>query len=76
MASTLLIIGSFGVFDELVALSGLTVNREAKFLSILFYSKAFYTHRLALGLTLAVETFLPLVLVGVLLLRLQRRLQQ
>jgi len=76
IASTLLIIGSFGVFDELVALGGLTVNQGARFLSILFYSQAFYSRHLALGMTMAIETFLPLVLIGALLLALQRRAQR
>lgn len=31
------LIGSFGVFDELVALGGLGQNPEARFLSVLFY---------------------------------------
>lgn len=75
IATILALIGSFGVFAELVALGGMEVNPEARFLSILFYNYAFQSNRLALGLTLAVETFVPLVVVAILLQRLQKRWQ-
>ena len=75
MATTFCLIGSFGVFDELVAMGALYANQEAKFLSIVFFTAGFRTNRLALGLTMAVQTFLPLVILGVVLQRLQRRLQ-
>jgi ABC-type sugar transport system permease subunit len=75
MATTFCLIGSFGVFDELVALGGLYQNREAMFLSVLFFSYAFMRNRLAMGMTLALETGIPLVFLGVALQRLQRRLQ-
>ena len=75
MATTFCLIGSFGVFDELVAMGALYANQEAKFLSIVFFMAGFRTNRLALGLTMAVQTFLPLVILGVVLQRLQRRLQ-
>jgi len=75
MATTFCLIGSFGVFDELVALGGLYQNPEAQFLSILFFTYAFMRDRLALGMTMAIETGVPLVILGVLLQRLQRRLQ-
>jgi ABC-type sugar transport system permease subunit len=75
IASIFCLIGSFGVFDELIPLGALSSNHEAKFLSVLFFSYAFNSKRLALGLTLTLETFLPLVFVAVLLQRLQKRLQ-
>ncbi len=75
MATTMCLIGSFAVFDELVAMGALYVNPEAKLLSILFFTYGFQVERLAMGMTLAVETFLPLVILGVTLQRLQRRLQ-
>jgi ABC-type sugar transport system permease subunit len=75
MATTMCLIGSFAVFDELVAMGALYVNPEAKLLSILFFTYGFQVERLAMGMTLAVETFLPLVILGVALQRLQRRLQ-
>jgi len=74
MATTMCLIGSFAVFDELVAMGALYVNPEAKFLSVLFFTYGFQVNRLALGMTLAVITFLPLVFIGVALQRLQRRL--
>jgi len=75
IATTMALIGAFSVFDELVAMGALYVNPEAKLLSILFFTYGFQIDRLALGMTLAVITSVPLIIVGVLLLRLQRRLQ-
>ncbi|MBN1316963.1 MAG: sugar ABC transporter permease [Anaerolineales bacterium] len=75
LATTMCLIGSFTVFDELVAMGALYVNPEAKFLSILFFSYGFQVKRLALGMTLAIETFVPLIIIGVILQRLQRRVQ-
>ncbi len=75
MATTMCLIGSFTVFDELVAMGALYVNPEAKLLSVLFFTYGFQVERLGMGMTLAMETFLPLILVGIALQRLQRRLQ-
>ncbi|MFO7632424.1 MAG: sugar ABC transporter permease, partial [Caldilinea sp.] len=75
LATTMCLIGSFAVFDELVAMGALYVNPEAKLLSILFFTYGFQVNRLAMGMTLAVITFVPLVVLGVFLQRLQRRLQ-
>ena len=75
LASTMCLIGSWSAFDELVAMGALYVNPEAKFLSIVFFTYGFQINRLSLGMTLALETFLPLVLVGVVLQHLQRRAQ-
>jgi ABC-type sugar transport system permease subunit len=75
LATTMCLIGSFAVFDELVAMGALYVNPEAKLLSILFFTYGFQVERLAMGMTLAVESFLPLILIGIALQRLQRRLQ-
>jgi ABC-type sugar transport system permease subunit len=75
LATTMCLIGSWAVFDELVALGALYVNPNAKFLSILFFTYGFQIERLSMGMTLALETFLPLVLVGIALQRLQRKVQ-
>ena len=75
LATTMCLIGSFAVFDELVAMGALYVNPEAKLLSVLFFTYGFQIDRLAMGMTLAVMTFVPLVILGVALQRLQRRLQ-
>lgn len=66
---------SFNLFDELVALGGLEQNPEATFLSVLFVNYGFRLDRLALGLTLTLQTFIPLLVIGVFLQLLQRRLQ-
>lgn len=75
IATIFCLIGSFGVFDELIPLGALSSNNEARLLSVLFFTYAFTSQRLALGLTLTLQTFLPLVVVALLLQRLQRRLQ-
>lgn len=75
IATIFCLIGSFGIFDEAIALGALIGNQEARFLAILFFIYAFGGSRLALSMTLALQTFVPLVVVAVLLQRLQRRLQ-
>jgi multiple sugar transport system permease protein len=75
IATIFCLIGSFGVFDELIPLGALSSNNEARLLSVLFFTYAFVSQRLALGLTLTLQTFLPLVVIALLLQRLQRRLQ-
>lgn len=75
IATIFCLIGSFGIFDELIAMGALYGNRQAFFLSILFFVYGFLQRRLALGMTLALEVGIPLVFLGVLLQRLQRRLQ-
>lgn len=69
------IMQSFNLFDELVALGGLEQNQEATFLSILFVNYGFRLDRLALGMTLTLQTFIPLLIIGIFLQLLQRRLQ-
>jgi len=75
IVTTFCLFRSFNLFDELVALGGLYQNRAAEFLSIIFFRYGFMANRLALGMTLAVMTFLPLFVIGLMLQRLQRRLQ-
>ncbi len=75
IATIFCLIGSFGVFDELIALNALSSNNEAKLLSVTFFTYAFQSQRLALGLVLTLQTFLPLVVIAFLLQRLQKRLQ-
>jgi ABC-type sugar transport system permease subunit len=75
IATIFCLIGSFGIFDELIAMGALYGNQQALFLSILFFSYGFSQERLALGMTLAMEVGIPLVILGALLQRLQKRLQ-
>jgi ABC-type sugar transport system permease subunit len=75
IATIFALIGSFGIFDELIAMGALYGNQEASFLSILFFRYGFSQGRLALGMTLAMEVGIPLMILGVLLQRLQKRLQ-
>jgi ABC-type sugar transport system permease subunit len=75
IATIFALVGSFGIFDELIAMGAFYGNQEASFLSILFFRYGFSQERLALGMTLAMEVGIPLVIVGVILQRLQKRLQ-
>lgn len=75
IATIFCLIGSFGVFDELIPLGALSSNNEARMLSVLFFTYAFTSQRLALGVTLTLQTFLPLVIIALALQQLQRRLQ-
>ena len=75
IATIFCLIGSFNIFDELVALGGLYGNQEARFLSIVFFSYGFNTGRLAVGITMALQLGIPLFILGLLLQRLQRRFQ-
>jgi ABC-type sugar transport system permease subunit len=74
IATIYALLGSFKVFDELVAMGGLYHNKSAAFLSIVFFKYGFSQNKLALAMTLSVQTFLPLMLIAILLQQLQRRL--
>jgi len=74
IATIYALLGSFKVFDELVAMGGLYQNKAAEFLSIVFFKYGFTQNKLALAMTLTVITFVPLMLVAVSLQRVQRRL--
>ena len=74
IATVFCMFGSFRVFDELVAMGGLYANEAAEFLSIVFIRYGFSRNRMALSMTLSIQTFLPLMILGLLLQRLQKRL--
>jgi multiple sugar transport system permease protein len=75
IATIFCLIGSFNIFDELVALGALYGNREAMFLSIVFFTYGFQRGRLAVGLAMALQLGIPLFIMGLLLQRIQRRFQ-
>jgi ABC-type sugar transport system permease subunit len=74
IATIFCLLGSFGVFDEPMAMGAFNTNPQLRFLSVVFYAYGFTQQRLALGMTLAVQTFVPLVVLAYLLQRLQKRL--
>lgn len=76
IATIFCLIGSFNIFDELVALGALYGNREASFLSIIFFTYGFQRGRLAVGLAMALQLGIPLLIIGLLLQKFQRRLQR
>jgi multiple sugar transport system permease protein len=73
IATIFALLGSFKVFDELVALGGLYQNDAAEFLSIVFFRYGFAQNKLSLAMTLAVQTFVPLMIIAIFLQFLQRR---
>jgi ABC-type sugar transport system permease subunit len=74
IATIFALLGSFRVFDELVAMGGLYQNDAAEFLSIVFFRYGFSQNKLSLAMTLSVQTFVPLMFLAILLQMLQRRL--
>lgn len=73
IATIFALLGSFSVFDELVAMGGLGQNQSAEFLSILFFRWGFTENKLALSMALSVMTFIPLMVIAVGLQWVQRR---
>ncbi len=75
IVTILCLITSFNLFEELLPLGAMAYNKAAEFLAVLFFNYAFHGGRFALGMTMAVVTFIPVVILGILLQRLQRRMQ-
>jgi ABC-type sugar transport system permease subunit len=75
IATTLCLVSSFRVFDELIALGALYGNKEAEMLSVVFFKYGFGGGRLALGMTIAFVVGIPLIAIAVLLQRVQRRME-
>jgi len=73
IATIFALLGSFKVFDELVAFGGLSQNDAAEFLSVIFFRYGFTENKLALAMAMSVMTFIPLMAVAVWLQRYQRR---
>ena len=80
MIPTLIIVGTFGlmgsfqIFDVLIPLGAMQGNEQAEFMSIFIFKYGFTANKLALGLTLSIETLLPLMGIVVFLNWLQKRL--
>jgi ABC-type sugar transport system permease subunit len=75
IATIFALFNSFNIFDELVALGAMDYNTAAEFLSIVVFKFGFSANRLAMGMTMAVVAFVPLLILSILLQRLQQRLQ-
>ncbi|GMQ93849.1 MAG: sugar ABC transporter permease [Acidimicrobiia bacterium] len=73
IATIFALLGSFSVFDELIAMGGLNQNDAAEFLSILFFRWGFTQNKLALAMALSVMTFIPLTIIAIGLQWYQRR---
>jgi ABC-type sugar transport system permease subunit len=67
---------AFNTFDVLVPLGGLYQNEAAEFLSVIFFNYGFGGDKLALAMTMAVETFLPIVFIAFVLQRIQSRMNR
>ena len=82
IATVICIIGSWGVFDEAVGMGGLTSNESVRFLSILIFklgfsggSASFQSGTLAQAVTMSLVVNIPLIIIGILLTRLQKKRQ-
>lgn len=72
------LIGSFGVFDELVGLGALYGNETMRFISILLYEEGFsgkISGSLSMASTMSMVVFVPLMIVAFLLSRLQKKFE-
>ena len=84
MATILCMIGSFGVFDELVGMGAFYGNRSVSFLSILLYRMGFGVQtgvgasvgRFSEALTMSFVVYVPLLIAAFGLIRLQKRIAQ
>jgi ABC-type sugar transport system permease subunit len=74
IVTTFALMGSFRLFAQLAALGAFGGNEEAQFLSVFLIRYGFSANRLALALVISIETFLPLMLIALLLQYMQRRL--
>ena len=81
IATIFCLIGSFGVFDEAVGMGAFYGNPAAEFFAITVFKMGFGTAvgqqigTLAEGMSMALVVFVPLTLMAVYLIRLQKRLQ-
>jgi ABC-type sugar transport system permease subunit len=81
IATIFCLIGSFGVFDEAVGMGAFYGNPAAEFFAITVFKMGFGTAvgqqigTLAEGMAMALTVFVPLTLIAVYLIRLQKRLQ-
>ena len=78
VATIFCLIGSFGVFDELVGLGALYGNETMKFFSIVLYEEGFsgqISGSLSMASTMSVVVFLPLIIVAFLLNQLQKKFE-
>jgi len=80
IATIMCLLGSFGAFDLPVGFGGMRGNNAAMFLAVLLYKMGFagsvsQSGTLAQAVTISVVTYVPLVLIAILLNRLQKRLE-
>lgn len=81
IATIFCLIGTFGIFDEPVGLGAFAGNRSAEYFAIILFKLGFGTAvgtqigTMAQGMTMALVVFVPLTVLAVYLVRVQRRLQ-
>ncbi|RKX90365.1 MAG: hypothetical protein DRP70_01060 [Spirochaetes bacterium] len=79
IATVICIIGSWGVFDEAVGMGALAANKNVRFFSVLLYKIGFagtgQSGTLAEALTMAMTVNIPLLIIGILLSKLQKKKQ-
>ncbi len=79
IATVICLIGSWGVFDEAVGMGALAANKNVRFFSVLLYKIGFagtgQSGTLSEALTMAMTINVPLLAVGILLSKLQKKRQ-
>ncbi len=78
VATVFCLIGSFGVFDELVGMGALYGNETMKLFSIVLYEEGFsgkISGSLSMASTMSMVVFVPLVIIAFLLNRLQKKFE-
>jgi len=81
MATVVCLIGSWGVFDEAVGMGALAANNSVRFVSVLIFQLGFsgtgelQAGTLAEAITMSLVVNVPLLVSGVLLIRLQKKKQ-
>lgn len=78
VATVFCLIGSFGVFDELVGMGALYGNERMKLFSVVLYEEGFsgkISGSLSMASTMSMVVFVPLVLIAFLLNRLQKKFE-
>ncbi len=81
IATVICLIGSWGVFDEAVGMGALTANKNVRFVSILIFKLGFsgvgdaQTGTLAEAVTMSMVVNIPLLVIGILLTRFQKKKQ-
>jgi ABC-type sugar transport system permease subunit len=75
IATVMCVTGSFQIFDQAVALGALGGNKNVEFVAVAFFKLAFTGNAIARATTLSMTVGIPLLIISMLLLRIQKKIQ-